>query len=532
MDRVINIAVVGTAQTNTPDMRQHDTHTPVDMLTHALANAPFERTLLLAAGSQAVYQQAGQVLPKVDGNLPVAPTENIPSCSPQAAYLLENLMQQKDFHDLLPEALDLLRQRHLRLPHSSLPKALVYGTQNKDIRAALIAVCGERARWLGRLNNQWAWATQFIDLNEHTLPIDAEIIWQEGNAGQREEILRRLRTHDPIKARAWLAATWKQEKGETRAAFLNTFENRLSDDDLPLLLQALEDRSESVRVISASLLARLTNSPQAQELVRSVDLLLDYKNGKIRVAKATDFTITAQWIQNVTIAKTKHDVPDMDNWTKKQIETFWTAFLQEALARVPPKHWEERFRLSPSRLIDALHDHPWQQFVIAGWAQAALFHHDSDWYQPLLYWYNRMNFTDQVSMKNYQQLLIRLPQADAETIVAPLLDHDDTWHRVLIMVPAPWRRDFSLRCLEILRERLRSLALQQGYGEWYSFWPPVLKKTARSIDASCFDAALVQWELAQGVDWYQQQLQQRVQEFTGLVAMRQQMLEAIKHSSV
>jgi hypothetical protein len=526
MDRVLQVAIVGTAQAVGYKGQEQPANTPLDQLTHTLSSPRDERILLLTAGAQAIYQQAGQVLTKSDEHIVSAPSETLAACSPRVAYLLENLLQQKDLHDLLPEALQMLHQHHLRLPFSSLPKALAYGTQNKSIRAALLPIMGERARWLGTLNEQWAWTTQVLNSGPIHWPDNAETIWQEGSNAEREEVLRRLRLSDPGRAREWLIAGWRTEKGEIRSNFLATFEHGLSDDDLPFLQQALEDRSENVRVIAASHLARLLHSPQAQHLIAHADSIFGCRNGKIQVAKPENVNITAEWVQQVTIAKTKHELPDA-SWSKKQMTVFWTALLQETLARIHPGHWEERFKLSPQALITAAHEHTWHTPIIDGWTQAAIFHNADNWYRPLLAWFNLHAPDEGLAIKNYQPLLERLPQAEVEALVTPLLQLDDIWHRVLVIVPAPWSQDFSLHCLENLRARLRGLTLQRGYGEWYSFWPPVLKKTACSIDPSCFDMALAEWELSQGADWYHQQLQRRIEEFITLVTTRQQLLEAM-----
>jgi hypothetical protein len=534
MDSVLQVAIVGTAQAGGYNAQEQPVSTSLDQLTHTISHGQDERTLLLTAGAQAIYQQAGQVLSRSEEQSVGAPSERLNPCSIQVAYLLENLLLQKDLHDLLPEALQLLYQHQLRLPFSSLPKALAYGAQNKSLRAALLSVMGERAHWLGTLNDQWAWTTQVLGKGtlhwSDSLPDNAETIWQEGSHREREEVLRRLRLSDPGQAREWLMASWKTEKGETRSNFLATFEYGLSDNDLPFLQQALEDRSETVRIIAASHLARLPNSPQAQRLLKLADTLLSYKHGKIQVAKPEHVDITAEWIQQVTIAKIKHELPDA-GWNKKQMTTFWTALVQEALARVPPVHWEERFNLSPQALIAAAYEHPLHTTIIDGWAQAALFHDANNWFHPLLDQFNLRAPEEGLTIKNYQSLLERLPQAEVEMLVTPLLQLDDLWHRVLVLVPAPWSRDFSLHCLEILRMRLRGLTLQRGYGEWYSFWPPVLKKTACSIDPSLFEAALAEWELSPGADWYHQQLQRRIEEFITLVTTRQRLFAALPSST-
>src|SRR5262249_1430344 len=149
---------------------------------------------------------------------------------------------------LLAEALARFNQVGYRLPHVLLPLAL--SRTPSDCRPAMALAVGERGRWLGQFNRQWAWVGETLTDASDALPPDAEAIWEEGAQGQRVEILLRLRKVAPTRAREWLATVWKREKVDARVAFLETFEVGLSADDEEVLNVALGDKTERVREVA------------------------------------------------------------------------------------------------------------------------------------------------------------------------------------------------------------------------------------------------------------------------------------------
>src|SRR5437660_1840340 len=277
MNTLVASAIVGTGQTGNNELV---TDTPIDALAIQLPADNPERSLLLTAGALAVYRQAGYCAEPSPAIPQSAPAEVLASCSVKAALLLTNLLQGTH-SGILPEALELLQKGHLRLPHDSLAQALAYGTRNKQVRAALVPVIGERGRWLSQFNQEWKWVNQLLLETEKSLPANAETIWQEGTLEQRCMVLRNIREIEPARARDWLAETWKQEKAEIRAAFITTFEVNLSLEDEPFLEKALDDRSTNVQSIAISLLARIPGSALAQRMQLRADDILTYTKGKI-----------------------------------------------------------------------------------------------------------------------------------------------------------------------------------------------------------------------------------------------------------
>src|SRR5579885_1936696 len=358
MDTIVTMAIVGTGQLSGKDVT---TATPVDTLAAQLPADDAERKLLLTAGAWSLYRQAGrQTKPAPEVPVPAA-EESLPVCSTTAANLLESLLQ-KEHDEVLPEALERLKQLGQRLPYELLPQALSYGAQSKDIRAALISVIGERGRWLGQFNPGWSWVAQF--LAGDTLPDDAETIWQEGTIGQRSEILRQLRAVDAAKARDWLNAVWKQEKAEARNKFLATFKTGLSAEDEGFLEKALDDRSEGVRTTAAELLARIPASALAQRMLARADAILTYANGIFKLKEPKEIDNTWQ----------RDGIPPAPKSSKDN-----TWYQLQVLSLIPPTHWEERFAATPDALIKAAKAHKRKNDLLLCWSYATMLHQTSSW---------------------------------------------------------------------------------------------------------------------------------------------------------
>src|SRR5947207_11647509 len=155
MNKLVTTAVVGTGQQATTDL---STGTAVDALTKQLPSGQPERTLLLAAGAWALYQQAGYSVQSLQVSQQPAPAEQKSVCPAKVTHILSGLLQGR--HDiLLSEALERLPRAQQRLPYELLPQALAYGTKHKRFQAALLSVLGERGRWLAQFSSEWSWAT-------------------------------------------------------------------------------------------------------------------------------------------------------------------------------------------------------------------------------------------------------------------------------------------------------------------------------------------------------------------------------------
>ena len=505
MDALTRIALAGTARAAQGSGTAVATGTPVDDLLARLPDGGPERKLLLAAGALTVYRQAGRSpLSNVAAPEP-APAERLPACPPDAARLIGEMLAGQHA-ELLPEALALLRRAGRRLPPELLPVALTAGARRAELRPVLLAVLGERGRWLSRFDPDWRWLEAVPRARDDAggVPPDAGTVWEEGSPGQRLAVLRLVRVEDPPRGRDWLAAVWKGEKADFRAAALAALAAGLSLADEPFLEAALDDRSQGVRAGAAALLARLPGSALAARMRARADAMLDYaapvRGGGLR-ALVRAVTGGARGRLVVTPPETLDKAWQRDGIAEKppaQLgERAW--WLMRTLEHVPLEHWEERFAASPRELTEAAAHDDWGLTVIEGWTRAAIAAKNGAWAGLLWGWWYQVETKDARYSTVIPELLRALigcmPPEDvwrsAERLVGDNARRSDVrWIELLRAIPAPWSVRLGERYLQILRDRVRDLRSRE-----YDPWIRTLPIAAPALPPACFAAALRDWEL-------------------------------------
>lgn len=478
MSSLMTTAIVGTGQQR---LEKIETDTPVDTLATQLPTENIERALLLTAGAEAAYRQAGYQATQAPTAPPLAPEETQQACSKEAAYLLD-LLLKGPYEQLLPEALERLQKANLRVPYELLPQLLQYGAEHKQIREALIPVLGERGRWLSQFNTSWAWVQQFLPEMSRELPADAEIIWQEGTTGQRSEILRRLRAVDAAKAREWLAEVWKQEKAEARNALLAALEVNLTAEDEAFLDTALDDRSSTVKAGIAVLLARIPSSALSQRMQQRADAILSFEKGTFKKGKLKLHPLPKpdeHWKRDGLQEYKEQNARPGD--AAKQLEAYFET-VEQIIALVPPSHWTEHFATTPQTLLDAMKSLDGSDRLRNAWSQAACLHQDQQWAGPLL--------ELQLSIKNAEmarRLLPLLSRQETEQklmAVSPIYDYQSTF---LEMLPRPWSVEFSEHSLQTIREHIAEHKKKRN--SYYYYNATLLLIIAVSISPGCFEQA-------------------------------------------
>jgi len=512
MDTLVTMALVGTAQQ--PD-KDTGTGTAIDTLTAGFSEREMERRLLLTAGAWAIYRQAG----KAPGHLPTAPEltapETLRACSPALARLIEDMLAGT--HDnLLPQALERMQKASLHLPPELLPTAL--NAQSSWLRAVLAPVLGERGRWLSQFNPAWSWVSGTLPAGGDALPADAETTWQEGTPERRNEIMRRLRTSDPAKARQWLEATWKQEKAQFRAEALGIFSTGLSADDESFLEEALNDRSARVCEIAASLLACIPTSALAARMRSRADEMLGYSKGKLTVTPPA--AIDKEWQRDGIVARKPQGVGERAWW------------LMQVMERVPPAHWEERFAAPPAKLIASVRSKEWEQTLIEGWSQAATRFNDARWILALWDWWYQRRY-DACPEQLRRDLISLMPQHEAENRVQEQLinyasSKNAGWEDLLSALPTPWSKAFGDTYLAALRNYLGKLA--DGVQISHS-WLTSSTIATTALPPACFAAALETWILPESgkanTRWHIQRWHEQINTFTEALRIRQRVIEEI-----
>lgn len=521
MDAIVTTALVGTARQERVNAA---TGTPVDGLIDGLSACEDERKLLLSAGAWAVYRQAGQ-RPQQLATVPEpAAPERLRACSAPAALLLERLLNGEQA-ELLPEALQRLREVGMYLPHRLLPLALT--KVSKEQRAVLVPVLGERGRWLSQFNSSWDWVHNFLTSDESGLPADAETIWQEGTAGQRVEILRRLRVVDPAQARTWIEGVWKQEKADMRCDLLYALEIGLDAADEAWLEQALDDRAPSVRLVAANLLARIPTSAFVARMCTRGSGMLKLVNGTIDLEVPATFD--KSWLRDGIVEKPFSHLGQRAWW------------LIQILAAIPPMFWETQLGAGPMELLERLPDDEWRINVVEGWSKAAISYRHATWLKPLWHWWYT-HFKQQTArhVGDYEiqeKLLQAMSQREAEATVLPLLNdaqnfQPDIWETLLSALSKPWSHAFGQAYLRFAREyyQKRLMAIQPiaqpdpSLDTLLNSFP----NAALALPSTCFGEAQREWEhVEEGLPWYVTRINESVRAFIETIHMRQTIYEEI-----
>lgn len=336
-----------------------------------------ERVLLRAAAITALHRRAGRLPALAEPAFPPAcPADEWPRCSPQAGMILDQILGGGR-STLLSEWVMAAANHRQRCREEYLPWLLDQQKILQTIpRPVLLAVLGERGRWLAAQNPEWNAYVAYPD----------ETIWHEGQRKQRLAYLTDLRAKDPAQARALLEATWGQESPAERTAFLSVLSQALSMADEPFLETALDDRYKDVRQTAASLLARLPQSRLSKRMTGRATRLLGWKSGLLRS------TLTVVLPEECDAAMQRDGISArVPAGIKLGEKAFWLA---QILASVPPTTWSTAWNRRPDQIVEAVHKHEWQEALLEGFSKAAVLHQDEEWLEACVnYHYMRNNST-------------------------------------------------------------------------------------------------------------------------------------------
>jgi hypothetical protein len=381
MDEIVRTAVIGTERSPAP---LPSLPGDVGAALAQLQGREPERALLSAAAILSTYRLAGHVPAAAGASLPPpCPPEELRPCSAQSSQHLATLLSP-DERPLLPEWLAACAAAGKVAPPRHLPGLLDLAATRAELRPLVAPVIGNRGRWLAAQNPAWQFAA--------AVPVasaDDPAAWDTGTRDQRVAYLRRQRETDPAAARQLLEQAWPQETPEDRAAFLATFQTRLTGDDEPFLEQALDDRRKEVRRVATDLLARLPGSQFSQRMLDRLRpaIRIELKE-RGKVAKLVRGGGGRKVLIEVTPPKECDKAMTRDGIDAKPPaglrvgEKAW--WVQQLLAAVPPTVWTDASGATPEELVAAARDSDWDAPLLSGWTHAAARYADAAWSAALL----------------------------------------------------------------------------------------------------------------------------------------------------
>ena len=255
-DALASIAAVGTGQRSSlpPAGALSAYLPPLDADDpQALAYALLDSAAALAVVRRGTPAAApGELVPPApDDSVPEPPAHVVSLLGPLLADDAGAIRLASDRAYVLAEALDLVAQAGMRLPHRLLGVALA----RRDLRPFVQPVLGARGEWLlAQLRGAGLeGATTAAD------PVDPEL-WDSGTSEERLAWFRHARGVDPDGARAAAAAVWKESPAAFRTELMSTIAGSVAPPDEAFCEQGLDDRAEGVRVGAADALSRLPGS--------------------------------------------------------------------------------------------------------------------------------------------------------------------------------------------------------------------------------------------------------------------------------
>lgn len=515
MDTLLKTALVGTAKH--PDIVLEDDH-DVGTLISSMAMADKEERLLLAAGAFTVYQQAGLLPIDIPAMEPAPPSQKVLR-SPRLIHLLDQAIQHQKT-DLLQEFLKALQKYHVELPYEVLPQAL--NITATGLREQLLPVLGERGRWLSQWNPRWQWVVQGVAAITNQDRTALRRAWDEGKLAQRALALSIIRQADAAEGRQWLEETLPQEKADARAALVEHLQVGLSADDEPLLERLLDDRSEQVKQIAASLLKQLPCSAFALRMRARAEGMLRKEGAALKTNPPDE--LPKDWSRDGIPLK----VP-----IGRGKKAYW---LEMIISTVPLAHWTKHFGLSPEKLLAAIQKDDFADDVIQGWTRATELDPEESaarlawayalWSHWLLRWQQDKK-KSQETLSRMITVLKLLPSSTAEQHMLPFLVIGrldiDALILMLDVLPRPWSAAFALQYLKLARQILKNEMLDQAHE-----WGKTLEIAGNAIPEAAFDAALATWDVERKAkSWTATALLKQVERFVEAVRLRQLFFEEI-----
>jgi hypothetical protein len=369
--------------------------------------------------------------------------------------------------DLRASMLRTLGQAGQRLPHGLLVLALEQGRQSVELRHWLAPVLGERGRWLGTLNPQWAYAAGVQE------SADAEQVWQEGSIDQRVALLCEERGTDPARARARFEASLKELGAKERLPMVKALSIGLSLDDEPLLEKLLGDRGKEVREHVAQLLSRLPLSAHSQRLQAWMRAMLQQDD-------------KGQW-------SVEPPEQGLKEWERDGIALQPHSYfrggarawlLQQMVELTPLDFWTRTLGKTPAELMLWSKQSDWKTALRQGWLQALQYQRDVAWIDAV-----QMLGRDTRSDTLMQSLMAQLTEAEREARWLAQFERDkgkliEAIGSMAQSVPEGEQLSaaMSQRLVEALHQVLGG---KQVTGSWHSYQADqALLSCARMLDVS------------------------------------------------
>lgn len=485
-DYLVKIALLGTEQQK-PTLPE--AVEGFDTLLQQLDTADAEKTLLSSAGTFALARRAGYAPPKISTlPTPDSAEQSLPRCPDLVGADLLYMLSGKH-QDCLEVWFKGVAIRKWRVPEEALPLLLGLGNKNKNLRAGILPVLGERGRWLAAQNPEWAWVFSTVASEDEPLPLS---LWETGNRAERTAFLQTLRRSNPNEARTLLEESWSTEPYEERSAFLETFHINLSMLDEPFLETALDDKRKSVRIEARRCLARLPQSRYCQRMTERGKPILNL----VRVMLKPDyFDIVLPAAHDKTMERDGIDKKPPAGVGEK---AYW---LIEILQAVPLNFWTETFQKTPEQIVKTQIPREWRDNVLQAWTIASGTQRNTEWAEALLYqWMELQSNSIPTHLIAWNEVLPKAVLERATILlmdkVNPIFRWDSPLKTFFDMCGPTWGEELAHKYLQKLRAFTKTLKKENSYLSYHQ------NEIASYIPISLQDEFCMLWEKSSSMNDY------------------------------
>ncbi len=417
---------------------------------------PQERLLIDQLTAISIAKKAGVMPGSFTCELRACPPETRQKVSERSLSLLIQVLtleakssELKHFK-IISEWLALCEHAQQRMPEEFVPRLLDWGKSLTEMHQLIGLCCGQHFDWLLSLNEEWR--ANYTSKQS----IDKQVLIQTFETGEQRERLQAfasMRTLWPEEALTLLSNSFEKESFENKAAFLKVLSKKLQFSDEPFLEDTLKDRRKEVRAQAATALGLIPGSRLQQRMIARADLYLSLENNKIAVQlpEELDDSMLRDGIVDSSPMYLDSRIGAKANW------------LCQILSLVPPSHFEQKFGLNASELLEAaLANSEWSLVLsLAFMAAAAKFGGEM---QQALLQREDLNITDSqagltllkaLPQETLENLILRkLPswsQARDNTKAAPRLD---LWY-YLEQVDFNWSERFTREIIKFIIKESR-----------------------------------------------------------------------------
>jgi hypothetical protein len=326
-DSIINIALIGTDK-KMPAAAELPAYLSADFAALENAGGDAESRFMKTAALALNFYRAGVQPTRLDALASEAPVEQRQYVSDACMALLQNVLADKYFVLVKFWCSLCADKNRIAQPHI-LPELFEWCVATKKVdKNLLIALSGERGKWLSKFKPDW----NFFDAEPELTD------WKTATGKQRTGYLMQQRKTAPLTVVELVTSVWNEENAAGRTELLSVFETNLSLQDEAFLITALNDKSKTVKDKALALLKQIPGS----SIINTYTTILQ-QSIKLKESKVLGFISRTSIEINLQMHDEEVFKTGIDKLSNDKKITDADFVLMQLIASVPPSCWRKQF---------------------------------------------------------------------------------------------------------------------------------------------------------------------------------------------